>query len=283
MFRVGEMVFDDDLSPEGFSETVQLLDKPVGALDQVKLHAEQWTFREVANAEDGWMFGGQVNPTMHFGNLQLEAGLAQYSWLNPDSIAVATSRNSTSFTSSGAAVANSSFNSSLKNSNLVVTKTIQPPTPAGGKAPASFTSITGFQSGFNQSNLTLAGTIPNLVGTMPLRIFGDYVYNWDAVNDDAHGVMGGVRLGNPKEAGDWAAGLLYEYLMQEAVVGPFTASDFGPAGGTNQMGPIVQLDYQLLKPLTLTGRGFFSKYIDAPADINNRMQVRFQLDAVVKF
>src|SRR2546427_1964379 len=30
IFRVGEMVFDEDLSPEGASETFQLLDKPMG-------------------------------------------------------------------------------------------------------------------------------------------------------------------------------------------------------------------------------------------------------------
>ncbi|HZT10509.1 MAG TPA: putative porin, partial [Actinomycetota bacterium] len=32
MFRVGEMVFDDDLSPEGFNETVQLMSEPCGPL-----------------------------------------------------------------------------------------------------------------------------------------------------------------------------------------------------------------------------------------------------------
>ena len=30
MFRVGEMVFDEDLSPEGLNQTVQLLGQPCG-------------------------------------------------------------------------------------------------------------------------------------------------------------------------------------------------------------------------------------------------------------
>src|SRR5207253_358316 len=72
IFRVGEMVFDDDLSPEGVSETFQLLGKPMGVLDQVKLHGLQWTFAEFATKEDGWMFGGQVNPSFHFGDVQVE-------------------------------------------------------------------------------------------------------------------------------------------------------------------------------------------------------------------
>ena len=180
IFRVGEMVFDEDLSPEGASETFQLLDKPMGALDQVKVHGLQWTFTEISNNEDGWMFGGQVNPTLHFGNVQLEGGVGQFWWLNSDLIAQALSRNTTAFTAAGLPVPNSSFNSSLTNTNLLETQTIQPPTPAGGKKPAAFTAITGYLSGFNQSSATIAATIPHVVLNQPLRLFGDYIYNWQA-------------------------------------------------------------------------------------------------------
>src|SRR5207253_5327893 len=78
IFRTDEMVFDEDISAEGLSQTFQLLGQPLGALDQVKLHALEWTFNEISNKEDGWMFGGQVNPSLHFGSVLLEAGLAQY-------------------------------------------------------------------------------------------------------------------------------------------------------------------------------------------------------------
>src|SRR5262245_37634325 len=132
MFKVGEMVFDDDLSPEGFNQTIAVLDKPVGALDQLKLHLEQWNFQEVANGHDGWMFGGQINPTAHVGDVLLEGGVAQYYWLHPDLIAQASNTNST-----------------LVLSNLVNTVT-----------EGDETTITGFQSGFNQTNVTLAATIP---------------------------------------------------------------------------------------------------------------------------
>ncbi len=254
MFRLDEMVFDDDLSPEGFNETIQLLESPIGELDQVKLHAQQWTFKEVANAQDGWMFGGQVNPTAHLGDVLLEAGLAQYWWLNPDFIAQAANTNSV--------IKGFTTNSVLLDKD--------------GK------TITGFAGAFNQTNFTLAATIPNVAGTMPLRFLGDYVYNWDAPDSDAHGATGGVRLGNPKDAGDWAASLLYEYLERNAVIGAFAWSDFGN-GGTNEQGPVVALDYQLFKPLTLTARGYFTKFVDAPVDVENRMQVRLQLDAQLKF
>ena len=32
------------------------------SLDQVKLFGEQWTFSQINNRQDGFMFGGQINP-----------------------------------------------------------------------------------------------------------------------------------------------------------------------------------------------------------------------------
>jgi hypothetical protein len=205
IFKVGEMVFDEDLSPEGMGETFQLLGKPVGFLDQVKLHGLQWVYNEITNKEDGWMFGGQINPSMHFGAVQVEAGLAQYWWLNSDQIAQAQSRNTTSFDTTGRPIANSTFNSTIagSNTNLLDMATIRPPRLANGTQPASFSAITGYQSGFNQTNATVATTIPNLVGTQPLRLFADYIYNWQAATDDAHGWQAGARLGQTKVRGDW--------------------------------------------------------------------------------
>src|SRR5262249_8497201 len=159
-----------------------------------KVHALEWVLNEVANKQDSWMFGGQVNPTAHFGAVQVEAGLAQYWWLNPDQIAQALSRNTTAFTATGAPVANPNFNSTLFNSHLVATQNIRPPRLPNGTQPATFTAITGYQSGFNQTNATVAATIPHLVLDQPLRLFADYVYNWDAATDDAHGWQAGARL-----------------------------------------------------------------------------------------
>src|SRR5262249_15904126 len=151
-------------------------------------------------------------------------------------------------TASGAPVANPNFNSSLFNSNLLVTQTIQPPTTTPGKKPAAFTAITGYQSGFNQTGATVAATFPHVVAAQPLRLFADYVYNWDAAIDDAHGWQAGARLGQTKTRGDWSLYSFYEHIGQEAAISAFTYSDFG-VGGTNQEGPVVGMEYQLLNPL----------------------------------
>jgi len=251
IFRVGQLIFDDDLSPEGASQTLSLLDKPRGGLDQVKVHALEWTYNEVSNAQDGWMFGGQVNPSGHVGNVQVEAGIGQYWWLNPDQIAQALNTNT-----------------SLTNTNLVTKNS------AG--------SITGYQGAFNQSNATLSVTLPNVIGTQPVQAFADYVYNWQAAIDDAHGVMGGLKLGQTKVRGDWALSGYYEHIGQEAAISSFTYDDFGN-GGTNLEGSVIQLDYQLLNPLTLTARSHFTNFINRPADTTNPTLIRLQLDAQVKF
>jgi hypothetical protein len=257
MFRVGELVFDDDLSPEGFNETVQLLDQPMGPLDQVKVHAQQWTFEEVSDAEDGWMFGGQVNPIGHVGNVQIEGGIAQYWWLNPDLIA-------------RTANSNSSIRDSIEQHRLV--RSVD---------DDGNTTIEGFESAFNQTNVSLAAQVP-ITENVPFRVYGDYVHNWDAPASEANGMMVGFRVGQTKEQGDLAGSLLYEYLEREAVIGAFSWSDIGN-GGTNVQGPVVALEYQLLKPLTLTARSYFTRFIDPPPDVDNRMQVRLQLDALLKF
>jgi len=254
IFRVGQLVFDDDLAPEGTSETFALLSQPMGALDQVRVHALQWTFNEVSNGEDGWMFGGQVNPSMHFGNLQLEAGLGHYWWLNADQIAQALNTNT-----------------ALINTNLLTTQTV------GGK-----TTITGYQGAFNQSNATLAATWPNLIGTQPLKAFTDYIYNWEAATDDAHGVMAGLTLGQTKTRGDWSVTGYWEHIGQEATISSFNYDDFG-TGGTNLEGPVAEINYQLLNPLTVTVRSHFTNFINRPTGMTNPTLTRLQLDAQVKF
>src|SRR5207247_1431254 len=167
---------------------------------------------------------------------QLEAGVGQYWWLNPDQIAQALSRNTIDFTTAEAPVANQNFNSVLTNSNLLVTKPIQPPTPPGGKQPAAFTAITGYQSGFNQTDADLALSFPNVIGVQPLRLFAEFVYNWDAVNDDAYGYLGGLRLGQTKVRNDWSIYAFYERLEQEAAISAFTYSDYDPGGTSLRTG-----------------------------------------------
>src|SRR5262249_21616978 len=168
-----------------------------------------------------------VNPSMHVGPVQVDAGIGQYGWLNADQIAQATSRNTTAFTASGAPVADSNFNSTLVNTHQIVVQHIHPPTPGGGKQPAAFSATTGFLSSFNQTNFTLQATVPDVIQAQPVRFFFDFVHNWGAVGSNkGNGLQAGLRVGQTKVLGDWSAYALYEYLQPDAVISAVPWSDF---------------------------------------------------------
>jgi hypothetical protein len=124
-----------------------------------------------------------------------------------------------------------------------------------------------------------------------LRFFVDFVHNWGAVGSDkANGLQGGLRVGQVKVEGDWSAYAFYEYLQQDAVISAFSWSDFG-LGGTNEKGPVIGLEYQLLNPLTLSAKAFFTNFIDRPFVasqgtsnfVNNPTLTRLQIEAIAKF
>jgi hypothetical protein len=253
IFRPTQMVFDEDLAPEGLSQTVALLAAPRGILRQVRLHGLQWNFAEVASDSDGWMIGGQLNPVVGLGRVEIEAGLGHFWWVNADRIAQALNDNSR-----------------LRNTNRVVTRIEN-----GEKI------VTGYASTFNQSGLSLQATLPNALGARPVRALADFVYNWNAASSEDLGWALGARIGDTREKGDWAVTGLYVYLEQEAAISAFTYSDFEL--GTNAQGFIVGGDYQLLGPLTLGARSHFTNFIERPARTTNPTLIRLQVDATLRF
>jgi len=79
-------------------------------------------------------------------------------------------------------------------------------------------------------------SFPNVIGAQPVRLFAEFVYNWDAVNDDAYGYLGGLRLGQTKVRNDWSIYAFYERLEQEAAISAFTYSDYDPGGTSLRTG-----------------------------------------------
>src|SRR5262249_27214158 len=154
-------------------------------------------------------------------------GLGQYWYLNEDLIAKALATNST-----------------LKNTHDIFTVVDNGKTVNGG-----------FVSSFNLTNAGMAITVANAVHGMPLRFFGDYVHNSGAEDGNDDGYMGGLKLGQAKARGDWTVGAFYEHLEKDATLSVYSNSDFG-LGGTNNEGPVVTAEYQLLDPLTLSVRNY---------------------------
>ncbi len=280
LYRVSELVFDDDLSPEGAMETVNLVETREDVLRSLKINAVQWVVDEVASAGDPWMIGGQVVADVavpvHNGP-RVTVAFADYNWQSLDKVARKFLEKSSS-----------SFNSQLANSNAFTHD-------ADGK-------ITGFASNFNIVNGGGEVNFGNVIGTYSAGLFGEVAYNTQAA-DSGVGFATGVGFGNSgkdwyhnslKNPGEWAISYTYERVGKDAVLALFSMSDLDyvtssatQKGSSNMQASILKLDYVLLPNFQLTAKASFINALDkseSNANLNgNATLLRTQLDAVLKF
>jgi putative porin len=295
-YRVSELVWDDDLTPEGATETVTLVEQREGPLRSLKINAFQWEVDEVANDFDPWMGGGQIVSETALGSVaSLTTAFADYHYSNMNSAA----RKFLSPTTSSGAPNGS------KNNQLATTNCLLVARDSTGK----LTGINGFCSGFNLVNGSVDLDFPDILG-IPAGVFGDVVYNTVAPTRNT-GFYVGVGIGRSgkdyyhdtlKNQGDWGLSYTYVQVERQATVALFTYDDAaytqgntsfqtGVSGGTNIVGHIVKLDYMPITNLQLTWKthvinAFDSKLDQSTAVVNfrgNPTLVRMQVDAMLKF
>ena len=263
-----EMIFDDDLVPEGVHETFTLYDGSEGLLRRFQIHGAQWVYREVARAADGWMFGGQAVATIQvLPSTRLTLALADYYFSKEELIAQA--RNT---------------NSALRITNSVV---LQDGTIVRGGAPLTpGTGTKQFQSFLGSYNV-LNGSLQLEYNTgyakWPLTLMGDVARNFNAKGSEDLAIWAAISLGQTRNPGDWAFSAAWARTETDSVISAFSFSDFGRDGGTNVQGPFVKIDYMLFPRLTITAKNHFVSFIDRPKGESNSLLHRFQLDAQVAF
>ena len=279
-YRLSELVFDDDLSPEGATETLNLVETREDVLRSLKVNAFQWVVDEVASAGDPWMIGGQVVADVavpvHNGP-RITVAFADYSWQDMDKVARKFLEKSSS-----------SFNGQLANSNAFTKD-------ADGK-------ITGFASNFNIVNGGGEVNFANVIGGYGAGLFGEVAYNTQA-DSDGVGFATGVGFGNAgkdwyhnslKNPGEWAISYTYERVGKDAVLALFSYSDIDYAtssgtqkGSTNVQASILRFDYVLFPNFQLTAKAHFINALDKSESnatlSGNATLLRGQLDAVLKF
>jgi len=277
-YRTSELVFDDDLSPEGAQEQLNLVDHREGVLRSVKLNGFQWVVDELSSAGEPWMIGGQAVTDLAIDDgPKITLAFADYSYQSMNKVA----RKFLEKTSS-------SFNNQLANSNTFTHD-------ADGK-------ITGFASQFNVVNGGGEVNFANVIGTYGAGVFGEAAYNTQA-DHDGTGFIVGAGFGsagrdwyhnNLKNPGDWAIAYSYERVGKDAVPAMFSYSDIDYStssgtqkGSTNVAASIVRGDYVLFPNFQLTAKAHFINVLDksesnATLD-HNRTLFRMQLDAVLKF
>jgi hypothetical protein len=112
---------------------------------------------------------------------------------------------------------------------------------------------------------------------IPVKVYGDYVINNDAFDEDT-GYLVGLTLGKTKDPGSFDFDYNYRSLDNDAVVGAFTDSDsFG--GGTDGEGHRFSLGYQLSKGLKANATYFMNEKAMSKDGVDYD---RLQLDLVAK-
>jgi len=278
-YRTSELVFDDDLTPEGATETLNLIETREDVLRSLKVNAFQWVVDEVASAGDPWMIGGQVvaDVAVPGNGPKITLAFADYSYQDMDQVARKFLERSSS-----------NFNGQLASSN-------------------AFTrdeegAITGFASNFNIVNGGGEVNFANVIGTYGAGLFGEVAYNTQA-DSDGVGFATGVGFGSSgkdwyhnslKAPGDWAISYTYERVEKDAVLALFSYSDIDyvtssgtQKGSSNVQASILRLDYVLFPNFQLTAKAHFINVLDkskSNANLDgNATLFRTQLDAVLKF
>ncbi|WP_445179382.1 putative porin [Pseudomonas sp. McL0111] len=242
---MGDIIWDSDINPEGLAVTYKY---PLNGSTELFGSAGHYTLKDNVDGEgvqfkhDLRLYAGQLGGRFALtDSLKLTVGGSIYSYDNDKDSACPTSGTVTA--PCALAVNGNSPNETFK-----------------------------LYEGFGQLD------VANL--PVPLSIYGQYVNNKDASNDQDTGWLAGVKTKV------YGFGIDYNYrdVQRNAVVGAFTDSDFAN-GYTGSRGSKLKVSYELDKNFTLGATYFManSDYTNASlkktdSDINT-----LQLDAEAKF
>lgn len=261
-----ELVLDDDLSPEGFHETVIALDRTSGVLRRLEVHGDQWVVEEVSNGADAWTLGGQLAATIAPSattSLVLAAGVSHLT--QPDLLARA--RNG--------------------NGELVITNDVELQDGTIVRsglpfAPSAANPIVGFADGFTLLRASAELTVQTANPSRPVTAYVDWVHN-TAADDARDGAWVGVGLGRLRRPGDWTLSAVYARTEREATISPFSYSDLGRSGGTNQHGVFVQAEWRVAPGVTFSAKEHAVRFITLAPGIANPTLHRVQVNAGFAF
>jgi hypothetical protein len=286
-----QLIFDPDLTPEGFYESLKLVDAKDGFLRGVALNLGQLIFQENSNTGEAVIYGFQGQFTMALGEAVFNIAPADYHYVDPSSIAVARNTNNqldiSNFVqlSDGEIVGGTPIDLTKVGPNKNgMTSPVVDPVTGQVITPAMPITITRLINPFNEVDIPMDILIPTGWERWPVRVYGDYVINTDSRGSSANtGYQGGFTIGNYKDPCDFFFSYAYESLETDAVISAFTNSDYGRNGGTNTKANILQAGYVVTKNFSLLSTAWIDKaVVNVPAR-NPNTDVRWQVDAITKF
>jgi hypothetical protein len=193
-----QLIWDGDLTPEGFAATYK-----TPMTDKLELFANGGGFYVTQNStsRDVTMWGGQ-------------AGL-KHSW-DPDTYLLGGAGWYTFGSIEGAPTLDN-------NKKTFFGNTYRGTTVANGKYVSGYDVAEGFVE------------YGMLVGKLPVSFYGDYANNTAATTNKDTAWLVGASLNKVKKAGSWTLNYDYRSIQKDAVLGAFNDSDF-IGGGTNGNG-----------------------------------------------
>jgi hypothetical protein len=243
-----DVVWDDDLNPEGFAQGIVL--KPGGL--ELFLNTAQFVLDEDSGGRpstDQWLFGQQVGVKVGpLHNVQTTVAAAYYNTVNGQ---------------------NGSFGQTAVQD---------------GNSRVAGTPPTALVNDYNVVDLTALLALK--LGVFPVSLMGDYVTNTaDTVDASGaetknSGYQAGLLLGKASDPQTWEAAYFYKQVGTDATLADVADSDFGN-GGTDRKGHIMWAAYNPTKALQMKVKYFKTEREDdsaTPNDIN-----RLQADLSVKF
>ena len=242
---MGDIIWDSDISPEGLAATYKY---PLGASTELFGSAGHYTLKDNVDGEgvqfkhDLRLYAGQLGARFAItDSMKMTLGGSIYSYDND------------------------------KNSACPTTGTVTAPCAlaVNGNSPNETFKL---YEGFGQLDFS---NLP-----VPLSLYGQYVNNKDASNDQDTGWLAGVK----SKIYGFAVDYNYRDVQRNAVVGAFTDSDFAN-GFTGSRGSKLKVSYELDKNFNLGATYFMATSDQTNASINKKDSDinTLQLDAEAKF
>ncbi|VVN20072.1 putative porin [Pseudomonas fluorescens] len=242
---MGDIIWDSDISPEGLAVTYKY---PLSGSTELFGSAGHYTLKDNVDGEgvqfkhDLRLYAGQLGGRFAItDSMKLTLGGSLYAYDNDDSSACPTSG----------------------------TVTTPCALAVNGNSPGEQFKL---YEGFGQLDFS---NLP-----VPLSIYGQYVNNTDASNDQDTGWLAGVK----SKLYGFNVDYNYRDVQRNAVVGAFTDSDFAN-GFTGSRGSKLKVSYDLDKNFALGATYFMATSDQTNANINKKDSDinTLQLDAEAKF
>jgi len=285
-----EMTWDNDLNPEGFSESVSWK-IPTSFLERISLIGFQTYIAESGSGPDSVMNGGQFQAYWKLGpRIRFTSYAGFYDFLRADAVRAAQS-NATVRISGGPCGSSASplCSGSVPNSAALT-----------GSTNSNAANSTQFASRFGILDVIGRFDIRTNSSRWPVMMQFNYANNTKAcTNRTAAGApiatagpacdpkardayWAEAQLGQTRERGDWQFGYTFMRIEREAVLAAFNFSDL--RAPTNIATSRVNLGYQLYRNLTFNWTGLFGRQlVTAGSPTKEDILRRMQFDLVFKF